>query len=196
MRQRLPLRGTHSHSLVHLTDPQTTAAIRPCGQQDSIRGSSSYTWDAAASRSGPGNKLGGFRGFHSRPPDFCMFSGRKPSSAREPDDDRVRRQATLEFLDSLYGTALRLTRNADRAQDLVQDTYLKAIRARAPVRGGHEPEGVALHHPPQHVAEPAARRRAGAGGVRFGGRRAQRRERRRSIAAARKRRSRCCCATR
>ena len=37
--------------------------------------------------------------------------------------------AALEFLDSLYGTALRLTRSADRAQDLVQDTYLKAIRA-------------------------------------------------------------------
>jgi RNA polymerase sigma-70 factor, ECF subfamily len=39
------------------------------------------------------------------------------------------RAATLEFLDSLYGAALRLTRNADRAQDLVQDTYLKAMRA-------------------------------------------------------------------
>ncbi len=36
----------------------------------------------------------------------------------------------MEFLDALYGAALRLTRNADRAQDLVQDTYLKAIRAR------------------------------------------------------------------
>ncbi|MBY0496688.1 MAG: sigma-70 family RNA polymerase sigma factor [Cyanobacteria bacterium] len=35
----------------------------------------------------------------------------------------------MEFLDPLYGAALRLTRNADRAQDLVQDTYLKAIRA-------------------------------------------------------------------
>ena len=57
-----------------------------------------------------------------------MFSGRKASSAREPDDAGFA-QATLEFLDSLYGTALRLTRNADRAQDLVQDTYLKAIRA-------------------------------------------------------------------
>ena len=39
------------------------------------------------------------------------------------------RAATLELFDSLYGAALRLTRNADRAQDLVQDTYLKAIRA-------------------------------------------------------------------
>ena len=50
-------------------------------------------------------------------------------SAGGPDDEGFS-TATLEFLDSLYGAALRLTRNADRAQDLVQDTYLKAIRAR------------------------------------------------------------------
>ena len=49
-------------------------------------------------------------------------------STKESGDDRFR-AASLEFLDSLYGAALRLTRNADRAQDLVQDTYLKAIRA-------------------------------------------------------------------
>ena len=47
---------------------------------------------------------------------------------RNSEDDGFR-AATLEFLDALYGAALRLTRNADRAQDLVQDTYLKAIRA-------------------------------------------------------------------
>jgi RNA polymerase sigma-70 factor (ECF subfamily) len=35
----------------------------------------------------------------------------------------------LEHLDGLYGTALRLTRDADVAQDLVQDTFLKALRA-------------------------------------------------------------------
>jgi len=58
-----------------------------------------------------------------------MFSGRKPHPARETEGDGFA-GATLEFLDSLYGAALRLTRNADRAQDLVQDTYLKAIRAR------------------------------------------------------------------
>jgi len=58
-----------------------------------------------------------------------MLSGRKPLSTRDSEDDGFR-AATLEFLDSLYGAALRLTRNADRAQDLVQDTYLKALRAR------------------------------------------------------------------
>jgi RNA polymerase sigma-70 factor (ECF subfamily) len=57
-----------------------------------------------------------------------MFSRRRPSSAYDPEIEGFQ-AATLEFLDALYGAALRLTRNADRAQDLVQDTYLKAIRA-------------------------------------------------------------------
>src|SRR5262245_5458655 len=35
----------------------------------------------------------------------------------------------LASLDSLYRTALRLTRNTADAEDLVQDTYLKAFRA-------------------------------------------------------------------
>ena len=55
--------------------------------------------------------------------------------AREPDDAGFS-GAALEFLDALYGAALRLTRNADRAQDLVQDTYLKAIRARRQFAAG------------------------------------------------------------
>jgi len=54
---------------------------------------------------------------------------------REPEEDGFS-AATLEFLDSLYGAALRLTRNADRAQDLVQDTYVKAIRARRQFTAG------------------------------------------------------------
>jgi RNA polymerase sigma-70 factor (ECF subfamily) len=35
----------------------------------------------------------------------------------------------LSYIDSLYGTALRLTRRPADAEDLVQDTYLKAFRA-------------------------------------------------------------------
>ncbi|MEZ5292580.1 MAG: sigma-70 family RNA polymerase sigma factor [Vicinamibacterales bacterium] len=36
----------------------------------------------------------------------------------------------LALMNGLYGTAVRLTRNGDAARDLVQETYLKAIRAR------------------------------------------------------------------
>src|SRR5919107_5149551 len=49
------------------------------------------------------------------------------SSAR--GDDAEFTQAALSHIDSLYGTALRLTRRAADAEDLVQDTYLKAFRS-------------------------------------------------------------------
>ena len=42
----------------------------------------------------------------------------------------------LQAIDSLYRTALRLTRDAADAEDLVQDTYLKAFRAAATFRPG------------------------------------------------------------
>jgi RNA polymerase sigma-70 factor (ECF subfamily) len=38
-------------------------------------------------------------------------------------------QAALEHLDSLYGYALTLTRDQTAAEDLVQETYLRAVRA-------------------------------------------------------------------
>jgi RNA polymerase sigma-70 factor, ECF subfamily len=56
------------------------------------------------------------------------FGRRRADSAPESDPFAA---GALALLDALYGTALRLTRDADRAQDLVQDTYLKAFRARA-----------------------------------------------------------------
>ncbi len=38
------------------------------------------------------------------------------------------RAATMPFMDALYNTAYRMTRNAQDAEDLVQETYFKAYR--------------------------------------------------------------------
>jgi len=59
---------------------------------------------------------------------FRRPSGRPPGTASNSGDQAFA-QAALTHIDSLYGTALRLTRSAPDAEDLVQDTYLKAFRA-------------------------------------------------------------------
>lgn len=58
-----------------------------------------------------------------------MRFARRRAEAQPGDADQFTAEA-LDLLDALYGTAVRLTRNPDAAQDLVQDTYLKAFRAR------------------------------------------------------------------
>lgn len=50
-------------------------------------------------------------------------------------DDRFETEA-LSHIDSLYGTALRLSRRGADADDLVQDTYLKAFRSSAQFKRG------------------------------------------------------------
>ena len=45
------------------------------------------------------------------------------------DDGGQFERAAMPFLDSLYNTAYRLARNAEDAEDLVQETYLKAYRS-------------------------------------------------------------------
>lgn len=47
----------------------------------------------------------------------------KPSRKRREFEN-----AALEHLDALYGVALKLTRDEQNAQDLVQDTYVRALR--------------------------------------------------------------------
>jgi RNA polymerase sigma-70 factor, ECF subfamily len=37
-------------------------------------------------------------------------------------------QAAMPYVDSLYNTAYRMTRNSEDAEDLVQETYLKAYK--------------------------------------------------------------------
>jgi len=57
-------------------------------------------------------------------------------SSRGDDADGGFAREALSYVDSLYGTALRLTRRPADAEDLVQDTYLKAFRASAQFERG------------------------------------------------------------
>ena len=58
-----------------------------------------------------------------------MAPARGRAHAPSADPDHFTAEA-LEYLDALYGTAVRLARTPDAAQELVQDTYLKALRGR------------------------------------------------------------------
>jgi RNA polymerase sigma-70 factor (ECF subfamily) len=57
-----------------------------------------------------------------------------PGNTEEADDGFAKE--ALSYIDNLYGTALRLTRRPADAEDLVQDTYLKAFRASAQFERG------------------------------------------------------------
>jgi RNA polymerase sigma-70 factor (ECF subfamily) len=61
--------------------------------------------------------------------------GSAPAREGGPGDDAFTREA-LSYVDSLYGTALKLTRRPADADDLVQDTYLKAFRAASQFQPG------------------------------------------------------------
>ncbi|HEY7791746.1 MAG TPA: sigma-70 family RNA polymerase sigma factor [Vicinamibacterales bacterium] len=58
-----------------------------------------------------------------------MFRRSRPSASTPPAAAaRGFEDEALSYLDRLYGAALRLTGNAADAEDLVQDTYVKAFR--------------------------------------------------------------------
>ncbi len=54
-----------------------------------------------------------------------MFGFKRRTQTKERSEFEA---LTLEHMDALYGAALRLTRSPKDAEDLVQDTYLKAFR--------------------------------------------------------------------
>src|SRR5262245_55092194 len=62
----------------------------------------------------------------------AMFGRRSTRGGARPGFETE----ALAHLDSLYGTALRLTRNEADAQDLVQDSYVKAFRSAKQFRPG------------------------------------------------------------
>lgn len=61
-----------------------------------------------------------------------MFGRKSASGGARPGFETE----ALSYLDSLYGTALRLTRNEADAEDLVQDSYVKAFRSASQFRPG------------------------------------------------------------
>jgi RNA polymerase sigma-70 factor (ECF subfamily) len=61
--------------------------------------------------------------------------GSTPGTPGRDDEDGFATEA-LSYIDSLYGTALRLTRRPADAEDLVQDTYLKAFRSASQFQRG------------------------------------------------------------
>ena len=95
---------------------------------------------------------------------FPRGSGRAPVDAAPESGGDVFAQAALAHIDSLYGTALRLTRRAAGRRGPGAGHVSEGVSVRASVRAGHEPQGVAVHDPPQHVPEHAPSRRPEPGG--------------------------------
>ena len=67
-----------------------------------------------------------------------MFRGRPPDEPEEAESGAAGSFAAeaLLYVDSLYGAAMRLTRNPADAENLVQETYLKAFRFAAQFKAG------------------------------------------------------------
>ena len=102
--------------------------------------------------------------FSDRRPGLIQWVSVSPMfRRRQPADADAFGAEVLGYLEPLYATALRLTRNRADAEDLVQDTLVKAFRFSDKFEPRHEPESLALDDPAQHVEESGPRRGSGSG---------------------------------
>jgi RNA polymerase sigma-70 factor (ECF subfamily) len=83
----------------------------------------------------PADRLAG-DGSARAPADGSGGGGGPRSRERSEAGDEAFAAEALSYIDSLYGTAIRLTRRGADAEDLVQDTYLKAFRSSAQFQRG------------------------------------------------------------
>ena len=60
----------------------------------------------------------------------------------------------IEHIDGLYGYAMVLTRNRTDAEDLVQETYLRALAAMAKLRADSNIQGWLFYYPEKCMAKP------------------------------------------
>ena len=75
-----------------------------------------------------------------------------PATPRPPDERHARFEAeALQYLDQLYAAALRMTRNPADAEDVVQETYAKAYASFHQFTPGHQPQGLAVPDPDEHL---------------------------------------------
>lgn len=98
-----------------------------------------------------------------------MLRQRQPQTFREPaaDAGAALPEEALRHVNGLYGAALRFTRNPADAEDLVQETYLKAFRAARRFRPGSNLKAwlhTILFHTFLNARRQAARAPAAAGG--------------------------------
>lgn len=74
--------------------------------------------------------------FRRRAPTSSARPGRDTSATADSVTRDPFEADALSHIDSLYGTAMRLTRRPSDAEDLVQETYLKAFRSSAQFQRG------------------------------------------------------------